>query len=34
VCSGNLTPRKDATSAGGLKKEEVLTACGSIKVKS
>jgi len=33
VCSGNLTPRKDATSAGGLKKEEVLTACESIKVK-
>jgi hypothetical protein len=34
VCSGNLTPRKDATSAGGIKKEEVLTACESIKVKS
>jgi len=33
VCSGNLTPRKDPTSAGGLKKDEVLTACDSIKVK-
>jgi hypothetical protein len=34
VCSGNLTPRKDPTSAGGIKKEEVLTAFESIKVKS
>lgn len=34
VCSGNLTPRKDPTSAGGITKDEVLKACESIKVKS
>lgn len=33
VCSGNLTPRKDPTSAGGITKDEVLKACESIKVK-
>ncbi len=34
VCSGNLTPRKDPTSAGGITKEEVTKACESIKVKA
>lgn len=34
VCSGNLTPRVDATSAGGITKEEVITACESIKAKA
>ena len=34
VCSGNLTPRKDPTSVGGITKDEVLKACESIKVKS
>ncbi len=34
VCSGNLTPRKDPTSSGGITKDEVLKACESIKVKS
>jgi hypothetical protein len=33
VCSGNLTPKKDVSSPGGIKKEEVLTACESVKVK-
>lgn len=33
VCSGNLTPRKDPTSSGGITKDEVLKACESIKVK-
>jgi len=33
VCSGNLTPRKDPTSAGGITKDEVMTACESVKVK-
>ena len=33
VCSGNLTKRVDAMSAGGIKKEEVIQACESIKVK-
>jgi hypothetical protein len=33
VCSGNLTPRKDPTSAGGITKDEVMKACESIKVK-
>jgi hypothetical protein len=33
VCSGNLTKRKDPTSAGGIKKAEVIKACESIKVK-
>ena len=33
VCSGNLTKRADAMSAGGIKKEEVIKACESIKVK-
>lgn len=34
VCSGNLTRRADPTSAGGIKKEEVVKACESIQVKS
>jgi len=34
VCSGNLTPKKDISSPGGIKKEEVLTACESIKPKA
>ncbi len=33
VCSGNLTPRKDPTSAGGITKDEVMKACESVKVK-
>ncbi|MBA3396516.1 MAG: hypothetical protein H0T89_28050 [Deltaproteobacteria bacterium] len=33
VCSGNLTKRVDATSAGGITKEEVIQACESIKIK-
>ncbi|MBS1124161.1 MAG: hypothetical protein H6Q90_6389 [Deltaproteobacteria bacterium] len=33
VCSGNVTKRKDEMSAGGIKKEEVIKACESIKVK-
>jgi hypothetical protein len=33
VCSGNLTKRKDPTSAGGITKDEVIKACESIKVK-
>jgi hypothetical protein len=33
VCSGNLTKRADPTSAGGIPKADVLTACESIKVK-
>lgn len=33
VCSGNVTPKKDISSPGGIKKEEILTACESIKVK-
>jgi len=34
VCSGNMTKRKDPTSAGGITKEEITKACESIKVKS
>lgn len=34
VCSGNLTPRKDPTSAGGITKDEVTKACESIKAKA
>jgi hypothetical protein len=33
VCSGNTTPRKDPTSVGGIKKEEIIKACESVKVK-
>nr|HEX4316616.1 hypothetical protein [Kofleriaceae bacterium] len=34
VCSGNVTPRKDAMSAGGIKKEEIIKACESVKPKA
>ena len=33
VCSGNVTPRKDEMSVGGIKKEEIIKACESVTVK-
>ena len=33
VCSGNTTKRKDAMSAGGITKDEIMKACESLKVK-